>query len=862
MSWRFTILTRNQTAVEIDEPPGFDQTVANISRDAESHGIFFSITGETFEYYNQAMLLIKAENDEYGLEGKMSLLIEENCGSGYVEALRGRFDFNKYEFHCESSCFVKIPVEKTGETMQFRNRINQKVNLESLKAFDQTTDLPAYAALPLTLSLPSKGIFMQNAAAWKEETITGVSLSEVPKIITNSDGRESFNWAFFQIIPPFENTTFSEFGEFGTTPTPEHNFILSGLYPATIDPNFELVVKGNTPPDNRKVYFDWVSATPLLYNDKNRNGFDAVASFNLSINYSFELQLLNAGIAALYNVVCIRRENGSFEYLHKQRIVSAVAGSGIGGMNSGSVWLKGTTQVVSFSAVDTAISLKDGEYLFTVVCGLAFYSNKDAKNNLDAYKISSLGGTVKLDTLSHFPPTDSKVFAVNEAWSRITESITNNQLKAYSEYFGRIDSQPYATAVDGCGSLEVITDGIRIRRQENKTPGSTSVFSASIQDLLDGLSPIHNLGMGIEADPNRLGFNRLRVEQWHHFYKDDVIMNCIGVSNLVKKSNDKRAFSTFQIGYSKWEAEEYNGLDEILTKRIFRTTLEQLKNDLVKLSTLIGSGYALEVTRRKGNETSKDWRYDKNFFIICCERNKTKYLTTFKNDGWIIDVPAGQMDAALQVFKVGVSIQVSGLLNSGTYVINTVNAVAGGLRIYAAGTFLLTIGQYGFSGGTGWAVELGNVINAQNIIDPATLYNYRITPLRNALRWINRIFSSYRKFNDSNQIVFTDGEGNYFARGEMQSLICKLEAGILSENQTIDRNTFKDLTDAHPVFKAEDITYDYPISSAEYKHIQANPYGKIYYKSDCEEGFGYIDDVAYKMSEGIATFTLIPKYDD
>ena len=90
-------------------------------------------------------------------------------------------------------------------------------------------------------------------------------------------------------------------------------------------------------------------------------------------------------------------------------------------------------------------------------------------------------------------------------------------------YFGRTDSQPYAVDTDGNGSLEVVTDGIRVRRQENKIPGKTSLFSLSLQDVFEGISPIHNIGMGVEPDTNRTGYNRLRVEPWDFFYNNDII---------------------------------------------------------------------------------------------------------------------------------------------------------------------------------------------------------------------------------------------------------------------------------------------------------------------------------------------------
>jgi hypothetical protein len=789
MIWRFTILDRNNFPTVIEEPVGWDANVAEIARDPDWHGIFFNSQGDEFEFHGVAMKLLKAEKEQYGSQGKMTLIMEEDCGNGFEEFSRARFNFLKYKFYCGDSCYVKIPVENVSEVIDLRSLINQKVNLESLKAFDETTDLTPYAKLPFSLDLPSKGIFVANKAEWTEEDTTDVALGGVPDIAYGSPDPSQDNFAWFQIIPQFDKIDLSEFGVFATAPAPEHEFIKSGFYPPIgyVDPVLEEVQNdtGPSPGDNNFVFFDWAPASPLLVNDKNGNGFDNIDSFSLQISYSFDLTTKDHGIIlALYHILCIRHADGKFTYLNKQKIISADPGGDFHGYDSATYWDINTTHNVSYSGVFNNLSLKDGEYLFVAVVGMNGYLNLNARDNLDAYSIISKGGSVEMKTLSYSKPETSKVFMINEAISRIAESITNDRVRAYSEYFGRTDSEPYSVVEDGCGSLEVITDGIRIRRQENKVPGQTSVFAQSLEDIFNGLNPIHNIGIGIEPDANREGYNRLRVEPWRFFYNNTVVLSCTGIGQITRETYEKEIFSTFKFGYNKWEAEEYNGLDEFLTKRGYRTTLERVKNDLVLLSTLIASGYAIEITKRKGNTDSKDWRYDKETFIICVKRNE---------------------DAI--------------------------------------------------------EVELGNVQAPINIIDPDTLYNYRISPVRNAMRWMDKVLASYEQFDSGAKIIFTDGDGNYFASGEMEDGTCKPENTPLAENVTIDSSLFADVNQAKPFLKAERVIFDYPMSSREYKLIEANPYGLIYFENDCEESLGWIDKISYKPEEGTATFSLIPAID-
>jgi hypothetical protein len=77
-------------------------------------------------------------------------------------------------------------------------------------------------------------------------------------------------------------------------------------------------------------------------------------------------------------------------------------------------------------------------------------------------------------------------------------------------------------------------------------------------------------------------------------------------------------YGTINVGYDKWEAEEYNGLDEMNTERQYRRNIDSNPSELDLMSDLISAGYTIEVTRRK-NQTetgTSDWRYDDDLFIV------------------------------------------------------------------------------------------------------------------------------------------------------------------------------------------------------------------------------------------------------
>ena len=347
-------------------------------------------------------------------------------------------------------------------------------------------------------------------------------------------------------------------------------------------------------------------------------------------------------------------------------------------------------------------------------------------------------------------------------------------------------------------------------------------------------------------------------------------MSCPSISKITKKVMEAEHYSLFTFGYDKWEAEEYNGLDEFLTKRTYRTDLTTVKNTLSKLSKFIASGYALEITRRMGNTDSKDWRYDQETFIICCQR-KVEFNVDF--DPTITPNGAFSFDFVgdpAATFNTGIG---------GTFFITVQGSQSNDGIITCYGytyvnnrlTFLVVSPALTAEQATGVTfvgavyppdslyVELGHIISPVNIIDPSSIYNFRISPLRNAMRWMDKVFASYRQQPLTNKITFTDGTGNFYASGELDGS-CKWENGAITENMTIDYSIFADIDSAAPLLRPERVEFEYPMSVKDFNRIKADLYGKIHYSSDCETGHGWIDNIKYKPEEGLANFTLIPEF--
>jgi hypothetical protein len=160
-------------------------------------------------------------------------------------------------------------------------------------------------------------------------------------------------------------------------------------------------------------------------------------------------------------------------------------------------------------------------------------------------------------------------------------------------------------------------------------------------------------------------------------------------------------------------------------------------------------------------------------------------------------------------------------------------------------------------------VEQGNVTNAANIFSPNTIYNYRISPIRNLMRWYKSIAPSYVNISDSaNKLFFTAGTGNLIAYGQMTDPDCRLESMELQENQNLFVTHFANPDDYTPIWMNETKTYEYPMSLADYRAIKASPYGYISVQCGSGDYIKYwIKEIKYRLNEGTGTFILRRKYE-
>lgn len=146
--------------------------------------------------------------------------------------------------------------------------------------------------------------------------------------------------------------------------------------------------------------------------------------------------------------------------------------------------------------------------------------------------------------------------------------------------------------------------------------------------------------------------------------------------------------------------------------------------------------------------------------------------------------------------------------------------------------------------------------NEENVGRPGELINAKISPRHMAARWRNYLFAC----NTHSDLRFTSGEINYQGKfGVIPAYAVdgrKIRYSLETESISNPQTENEDITNTHAIFCAETITFDYPLTIAQYNAVKNDPYGLVIVNGIP----GWIQEMTYKVNDGLATFKLIPKY--
>jgi hypothetical protein len=576
MIWQFEIIDSANVAHIVEEPAKWDGIVLNLLRNPIHHGVFSNISTDGLEWIDDAYDLLYDEYLINGPNGKAQTRISYKCEgeTAFTEYYLGNFDFNTFDRQCADYCFIKISVNATKCVDVFVSRMGQDVDVEA------TTNFDGDAITPMSFTpviIEGQDILLQNKAYNTAGSVFNISGSYP------TTGQKIF---YIPVYLP--NNPLIEYGDFNINNVTQ--FIVE-------TPAFDSAL----PPTDLA---DWLSYGSNLVNWARTvdplNCIDNDAAIEWRSKGGYEINTNFNGSVTVTLVMSKYDENTNSYTV----ISSNPTGGGSITVTSGVPIIE--TFDLSFS---TTPAYEEAQYLL-YFWAVIFQVNTGSPSNFTFDLTYDAGDannyyTMTLDSACD-PTTTNGVFLPN-----LLEFLPT----AY------LDSSCPSLVVEAelrdCLENYQITKGSFIR---NVIEPSTPKLFTSFEYIFDQCRKLFNIGWGFDNNETEL-----KVANIEDFYKSNIVVDVGLVDKATFSTARDLIYGTINVGYNKWEAEEYNGLDETNTERQYRRNIDSNPTELDLMADIISAGYTIEITRRKSQAKTgtSDWRYDDDLFII----------NTFVDDG-------------------------------------------------------------------------------------------------------------------------------------------------------------------------------------------------------------------------------------
>jgi hypothetical protein len=646
MNWKFTFIDSSSVSTVVESPVGWNGIGGNLTRNIVHHGININISTDSFEWVGEAYDLLYTEYQTNGANGQYQVQIDYECaeGDGYTNYFIGAFDFNTFERQCADYCFIKISVTASKCTDVFMSRMGQDVDIEATTNFDGETISPMSYT---TLNIEGQHILLQNTA----NNENGVNSD-----FTISSGVSGFTRDFFPVYLP--NNPIMEFGEWNVNNvSPALIEASTFVIPADADRIEDNFIYLYQPIENEcidQVNYNWRTKGTMIfspYNDTEITYVILIASQVNPITGAFT----NLGTVTI--IASINLTTGV-----PQSFYFDESNSGIFTNLTPNDYVLFTWDIkTTFGGVDVSIQYED--------YGVNYF-NMEANSACPP----SVTRSVPLPDLLEFLPT---AYMDTDCPLLEVEAELRDCLDRYS-----------------------ITKGSFLR---DVTQPSVPKLFTSYEYLFEQCRKIFNIGWGFDNNETELKIARIE-----HFYKSTIVVDVGLVDKAIFTTAKDLIYGTIMVGYNKWEAEEYNGLDEVNTERQYRRNIDSNPTELDLMSDIISAGYTIEVTRRKNQARTgtSDWRYDDDLFII-----NSEFI-----DGFLFAI-RGIDNGAANIYSPATRMN---------YVLTPVRNLLRWFKSIAAATPIATNESQIFTSGTGNYIATGEMtatcqIENQPITENATI---------------------------------------------------------------------------------------------------------------------------------------------
>ena len=569
MIWQFSLVDITNMSVIVDEPVGWDGIACNFTRNLTHHGIFTNVTTNSFEWVEDAYDLLLAEYQMNGANGSMDLLIEYQCAEGdtLTTYFRGKFDFNTFERQCLDYCFIKCDVTATKCTDIFLSRMGQDVNVQSTQNFDGDAIAPMTFT---TLNIEGQDIFVQNKADNKDgENFVGLTLDS-----SNTTGTR-----FYDIPILLPNNPIMEFGDFN----------VNNVSPSIVAKNegIDNIIFPMSGSDFSQ-YFNFIYLYQPAVDDCVSNidyTWRTKGNFNITPNY-------NGSIQITLRAIQVNPFTGPAISLGTTIIATGVT------------LTNGVQTTIAFDETNSSSFTNGTPFDF-----VAFYFHLEIlKTSASALDQNVISIDYDSGIVNYF-----NMEANSACGPSTTDSVSLPDLLDWlptAYYSSECPQLQIESELRDCLARYSITKGSFLR---NVIEPSVPQLFTSFEFMFDNCRKIFNIGWGFDNNETELLIGNI-----NDFYLGSVVAD-VGLVNKATFTTAKDLiYGTITIGYNKWEAEEYNGLDEMNTERQYRRNINSNPSELDLMADIISAGYTIEVTRRKNQAATgtSDWRYDDDLFII------------------------------------------------------------------------------------------------------------------------------------------------------------------------------------------------------------------------------------------------------
>jgi hypothetical protein len=571
MNWKFTLIDSSSVSTVVESPVGWNGIGGNLTRNIVHHGININISTDSFEWVGEAYDLLYTEYQTNGANGQYQVQIDYECaeGDGYTNYFIGAFDFNTFERQCADYCFIKISVTASKCTDVFMSRMGQDVDIEATTNFDGQAITPP---LLRVLNIEGQDILLQNKA-FNDGTNSG-NAQVFPT------GASAFYFINFCMQVPERNM--EEIGTFNVNgvsliPTTSGNVSIASSFATDPSAAFENFGRFLT---------IWQRTSDPL------NCIDNDAAIDIICKGTFNVTFTNfdGEITPTLKLFKFNSTTGILTLLNTNTIGTIAC-------------VSGTPESLAFNKAFLGTpSYTDADYL--LYCFECFVE----RLVWDGFTTRQVNINIDYDNTSKIEMTLNSNCEPSVATSVYLPELLKFLPSAYMDE--DCPSVVMEEELNQCLDFYQITKGSFIRQV---TEPSVPKLFVSYEYLFEQCRKIFNIGWGF--DNNETELKIARIEE---FYKSTIVVDVGLVDKAIFTTAKDLIYGTIMVGYNKWEAEEYNGLDEMNTERQYRRNIDSNPTELDLMSDMIAAGYTIEITRRKNQARTgtSDWRYDDDLFIV------------------------------------------------------------------------------------------------------------------------------------------------------------------------------------------------------------------------------------------------------